>query len=219
MANLENKKRVITINGPIASGKQKLAKFFALSCKSPKIVKMPRDRIQKYYELVNTNNSQGYEQFILEECFRISDALTDYLKINNKDDLLIIITDVTALLGVLAKEEKVPKISDKTWLDLKEVEKEYLNVIHNNASHTYVSIETQVQTCLLDINFRRQEEIPKNFFTFEYLAKQHQSYHSMTRRLLMEHDFISKRGMDIPDKYDDQQSFKGTEFTFRVYKF
>ena len=213
------KKKVITINGPIASGKQKLAKLFALFCKNPKIVKMPRDRIQKYYELANTNNSQGYEHFIEEEISRITRELTDYFENKNENDLLIIITDVSALFRVLAKEEKAPKISDRTWLDLKKVEKEYQGLLRDNALHTYVYTEADVKSCLLDIKSTKQEEIPENFFTLEHLEKQHRSYHSMTRHLLVAHHFISEDGRDLPLKYDDQQLFLGKEFTFHVYKF
>ena len=219
MADLDAKKRVITINGPIGSGKQKLAKIFAISCKNPKIIRMPRDRIQKYYELASTNNSQGYEHFIEEEISRITRELIDYFETDNENDLLIIITDVAALFGVLAKEEKSPKISGKTWCDLKKVERKYWKVLHDNAHHTYVSTETDVKSSLYNIKFTKQEEIPENFFTLEHLEKQHRSYHSMTRSLLVAHDFISEDGKDEPDKYNDQLLFLGREFTFRVYKF
>ena len=218
MADSKDKKRVITINGPIASGKQKLAKLFALFYKNPKIVKMPKAKILEYYTLAKANDSEGYEEYIENECGRITYMLTDYFEADNENDALIIITDVTALIRVLSKEEKAPKISDDFHHHLDDLERSYWRLLKDNALHTYVCTETDHRNSLLDIHFNKEEEIPRDFSTADRMKKQNESYNALMRTLILEHGFISETGEDVQDKDSDKQSFTGDEFSFHAYK-
>ena len=212
------KKRVITINGPIASGKQKLAKLFALSCKSPKIVKMSKAKIQEYYAIASANDSKGYERFLKNECVRMTDELSHYLEDDNENDALIIITDISSLINVLATHDTAPKISDDARRDLVKLEAKYLDILEKNAIQIYVCTDVKPKLALYDMSTSKKDEIPKDFFTLKDVESQHTSCDLLTNQFLLKHDFLNDDGEENSEKSIDTLYFEGREFNFHVYK-
>ena len=171
------KKRVIIINGPIGSGKKITAELVSLFYSNSKTVKISKESLRDYYTLIESQDAEGYYNFLAREIEKIIGALQDYLTPENTNDALIIITDVLAII-MLITEYRAPLISHEHMLELEKLKKTYEQILTKEIALTQIFTDASIGQVIFKIEDYK-DELPKDYFKDDWLDDEITSYREL----------------------------------------